>query len=73
MHVATPIEECERRDTKGLYARARRGEIAHFTGVDDPYEDPTAPDLRLDTRDLSVEEAARKVMETVERRLSHPF
>jgi adenylylsulfate kinase len=73
VHVATPIEECERRDTKGLYARARRGDIAHFTGVDDPYEEPTAPDLRLDTRHLSVEEAARKVMETVERRLRQPF
>lgn len=45
--VDTPVEECARRDPKGLYARARSGELRGFTGVDDPYEVPTAPDLRL--------------------------
>jgi len=45
--VDTPIEECERRDPKGLYAKARAGELPHFTGIDDPYEAPADPDLRL--------------------------
>lgn len=45
--VDTPLEECERRDPKGLYAKARAGELKHFTGIDDPYEAPTDPDLRL--------------------------
>jgi bifunctional enzyme CysN/CysC len=48
IHVDTPVQECERRDPKGLYAKARAGEITGFTGVDDPYEAPSAPDLRLD-------------------------
>ena len=45
--VDTPLEECERRDPKGLYAKARAGELKHFTGIDDPYEAPVDPDLRL--------------------------
>jgi adenylylsulfate kinase-like enzyme len=45
--VDTPLEECERRDPKGLYAKARAGELPHFTGIDDPYEAPTSPELRL--------------------------
>jgi bifunctional enzyme CysN/CysC len=48
IHVDTPVEECERRDPKGLYAKARAGEITGFTGVDDPYDAPETPDLRLD-------------------------
>ena len=48
VHVATPLAECERRDPKGLYARARAGLLPGMTGVDDPYEAPTDPDLRLD-------------------------
>ncbi|MGH7629598.1 MAG: adenylyl-sulfate kinase, partial [Gemmatimonadales bacterium] len=47
VHVATPLEACERRDPKGLYARARRGEITNFTGVDDPYEEPSTPEVRV--------------------------
>ena len=54
VHVSTPIEECERRDPKGLYARARRGELTHFTGIDDPYEAPPAPEVTIDTRVVSV-------------------
>lgn len=49
VHVATPLEECERRDRKGLYAAARRGEIPDFTGISSPYEEPESPTLRLDT------------------------
>jgi bifunctional enzyme CysN/CysC len=62
VYVSTPLEECERRDSKGLYARARRGEIRQFTGIDDPYEAPASPDLVLDTSRLSVEEAGRRVL-----------
>jgi adenylylsulfate kinase len=65
VYVATPLEECERRDVKGLYARARRGEIRHFTGIDDPYEPPVHPELTLDTRDVSVEECVAKVLARV--------
>ncbi|KUH38216.1 adenylyl-sulfate kinase [Streptomyces kanasensis] len=49
VHVATPVEVCSERDVKGLYARQAAGEISGLTGVDDPYEEPDAPDLRLDT------------------------
>jgi sulfate adenylyltransferase len=51
VHVATPLEVCEQRDVKGLYARARRGELQGLTGIDDPYEPPFAPDIRLTTLD----------------------
>jgi adenylylsulfate kinase len=63
IYVSTPLDECERRDPKGLYARARRGEILNFTGLDDPYEIPDAPDLILDARELSVEQAGARVLE----------
>jgi adenylylsulfate kinase len=63
IYVATPLEECERRDVKGLYARARRGEIPNFTGISDPYEAPEHPELTLDTRVLSVEQSVTKVLE----------
>jgi len=66
IHVATPLEECERRDVKGLYRRARRGEIAGFTGIDDVYEEPVNPDLRIDTRNVTVEQAADLVMSMIE-------
>lgn len=63
IYVATPLAECERRDPKGLYAKARRGEIAHFTGIDDPYEPPVDPELILDTEVSSIEEAVDRVIE----------
>ena len=62
VHVATPLEECERRDRKGLYARARRGEIEHFTGISDPYEEPESPELRFDTRDYSPDQVAHEII-----------
>jgi adenylylsulfate kinase len=62
IYVATPLEECERRDVKGLYARARRGEIRHFTGIDDPYEVPEHPELTLDTQALSVDQCVAEVL-----------
>ncbi|MBW8481604.1 adenylyl-sulfate kinase [Actinomadura parmotrematis] len=63
VHVATPLEECERRDRKGLYAKARAGLIPEFTGVSDPYEVPDDADLTLDTSALSPDEAAGLVLD----------
>lgn len=63
IYVSTPLDECERRDVKGLYARARRGEIRNFTGIDDPYEVPEHPELTLDTRVLSIDQSVTKVLE----------
>ena len=61
--VDTPLEVCEERDTKGMYAKARRGEIKDFTGIDDPYEPPLNPELTLDTVGASPEENARLILE----------
>jgi adenylylsulfate kinase len=69
IYVATPLEECERRDVKGLYARARRGELRNFTGIDDPYEPPETPELTLDTRTLSVEQCVAEVLARFEGQL----
>ena len=60
--VATSIEECEKRDVKGLYARARRGELTGFTGVDDPYEVPLQPEIILDTLAASPDECADQIL-----------
>jgi bifunctional enzyme CysN/CysC len=68
IHVATPLEVCEARDAKGLYARARRGEIRNFTGIDDPYEPPVRPDLVVDTSGLTVEEAGGRVLDLLRQR-----
>lgn len=65
IYVNTPIEECERRDVKGLYAKARRGEIKDFTGVSAPFEAPMHPALTLDTSVLSVEESVGKLLELI--------
>ncbi len=64
--VDTPLEVCEQRDVKGLYGRARRGEVVAFTGVNDPYEPPLHPELTLDTLECGVEENARKVLTFLE-------
>ena len=61
--VDTPLEVCEQRDYKGLYAKARRGEIKGFTGIDDPYEPPLNPEIRLDTVHHTAEENARRILE----------
>jgi sulfate adenylyltransferase len=62
VHVATPLEECERRDRKGLYAKARAGEIPEFTGISSPYETPTDADVVVDTTGRSVEDALEDVL-----------
>jgi sulfate adenylyltransferase len=68
VHVATPLEECERRDRKGLYAKARRGEIPDFTGISAPYEEPTDADVRVDTTGRSVDDALGDVLEVLAER-----
>ncbi|TYL44981.1 adenylyl-sulfate kinase [Nocardioides sp. BGMRC 2183] len=62
VHVATPLEECERRDRKGLYAKARRGEIPEFTGISSPYEEPEDADVRVDTTGRTIDEALDDVL-----------
>jgi len=67
IHVATPIETCESRDRKGLYAKARAGLIPEFTGVSDPYEVPERPELAIDTTSLGIDEAVQQVLLKLER------
>lgn len=62
VYVAASLAECERRDVKGLYAKARRGEIADFTGISAPFEEPEHPALRLDTASLGVEECVHRIL-----------
>lgn len=67
VHVATPLEVCEQRDPKGIYAKARAGLIKGFTGIDDPYEVPENSDVRIDTTELTPEEAAQEVLLELQR------
>lgn len=62
IYVATPLEVCELRDTKGLYRLARQGVIKNFTGVSDPYEEPITPELTIDTSKVSVAEAVEQIV-----------
>jgi sulfate adenylyltransferase len=62
VHVATPLEECERRDRKGLYAKARRGEIPEFTGISSPYEEPEDAVVRVDTTGRTIDDALGDVL-----------
>lgn len=71
VYISTPIEECERRDVKGLYAKARRGEIKDFTGVSSPFEAPEHPDLSLDTSVLSVEESVNLLLNLILPKVDH--
>lgn len=68
VHVSTPVEVCESRDVKGLYAKARRGEISGFTGIDDPYEPPAAPEVEISTLDETPPESAARIMKELEAR-----
>ncbi len=65
IYVSTPLEECERRDVKGLYAKARRGEIKNFTGISAPFEPPVHPALSIDTSKLSVEESVAELLKLI--------
>ena len=68
VHVATPLEVAESRDVKGMYAKARRGEIKGFTGIDDPYEEPVNPEITLDTVKFSAEQNANRIVTELEKR-----
>ncbi|PCJ67823.1 MAG: adenylyl-sulfate kinase [Bacteroidetes bacterium] len=69
VYVKCNLEECEKRDVKGLYERARKGEIKNFTGIDSPYEEPENPDIEIDTADLSVEESVELILNKIKSRL----
>ncbi len=63
VHVHCPVEVCEERDVKGLYEKARNGEIDNFTGISDPYEEPEDPEIKLNTHEETVEESVQKVLD----------
>ena len=65
IHMATSLEECERRDVKGLYAKARAGAIEHFTGISDPYEEPENPELRIETEGKTPEESCEMALKSL--------
>jgi adenylylsulfate kinase len=67
VHVNTPIETCEQRDPKGLYKKARAGQLKNFTGIDDPYEPPARPELTIDATATSPQEAAVRLIEYLEK------
>lgn len=67
IHVATPIETCEQRDPKGLYKKARAGQLKNFTGIDDPYEAPLAPELTIDATATSPQDAAVILLQYLEK------
>ncbi|MBK5230638.1 MAG: adenylyl-sulfate kinase [Thermoleophilia bacterium] len=66
IHISTPLEECERRDVKGLYAKARSGEIKEFTGISDPYEEPLDPEIAINTVDFEPEQSADQILDYLE-------
>jgi adenylylsulfate kinase-like enzyme len=66
VHVKASVDECARRDVKGLYEKAFKGEIKGFTGVDDPYEEPSSPELVVDTEEHDAEESARLIVAKLE-------
>jgi len=68
--VNTSIEECERRDVKGLYAKARSGEIDNFTGINAPYEAPKSADIEIDTQNITIGEAVSIILKYIEEKLS---
>lgn len=69
VYISTPIEECERRDVKGLYARARNGEVKNFTGISAPFEAPVSADIDIDTSKIPLEESVRTLTELIIKRV----
>lgn len=67
VYISTPLEECEKRDVKGLYKKARQGEIPNFSGISSPYEPPENPDIEIDTTDKSLEDSVNYIMEQLEK------
>ena len=70
IYISTPLSECERRDVKGLYRKARNGEITDFTGISSPFEEPKSPDLSIDTTDMSITDASEKVLSVILKKIS---
>lgn len=69
VYISTPIEECERRDVKGLYARARKGEVKNFTGISAPFEAPVCPDIAIDTSKIPLEESVKTLTDLIIKRV----
>lgn len=69
VYISTPIEECERRDVKGLYSRARKGEVKNFTGISAPFEAPVSADIDIDTSKIPLEESVRTLTELIIKRV----
>ena len=69
VYISTPIEECERRDVKGLYARARKGEVKNFTGISAPFEAPESPDIAIDTSKIPLEESVKALTDLIIKRV----
>jgi adenylylsulfate kinase len=65
IYISTSLQECEQRDVKGLYKKARQGEVKNFTGIDSPYESPENPDVIIDTQDKSISECVQLILEKV--------
>jgi bifunctional enzyme CysN/CysC len=63
VHIDTPLYVAEERDVKGLYAKARAGDLKNFTGIDSPYEAPETPEIRIDTTAMTIEQAADQIIE----------
>ena len=70
IYIDTPVEECERRDVKGLYAKARAGEITNFTGISAPYEAPSNPDIHIKTVDVTIQDAVETVLQVIEHKIN---
>jgi adenylylsulfate kinase len=68
VHVATPVQVCSERDVKGLYAKQARGELSGLTGVDAPYEPPTAPDARVPTHEQTLEQSVDQLVDLLQHR-----
>ena len=69
VYISTPIEECERRDVKGLYSRARKGEVKNFTGISAPFEAPVSADIAIDTSKIPLEESVRTLTDLIIKRV----
>jgi adenylylsulfate kinase len=71
VYINTSLEECEKRDVKGLYKKARKGEIKDFTGINAPYEPPESPDIEIKTEQLSVEQSVTKIINVINKKLKN--
>jgi len=69
IYISTPVKECEKRDVKGLYKKARAGEILNFTGINAPYETPENPDIEVNTTEMTIEEATSFIMNNIKHKL----